>query len=77
MGFRGQTTVVKPYQYDSSGCRWGSNVSSYEEPVYRTTTTFTVPDAGDALTTAAISPVETTKVEACLLYTSPSPRDRG
>ena len=71
MGFRGQTTVVKPYQYDSSGCRWGSNVSSYEEPVYRTTTTFTVPDAGDALTTAAISPVETTKVEAIYGNTIP------
>ena len=71
MGFRGQSTLVKPYVYDAGGLRWESNISSYEEPIYRTTTTFDVPSAKDAEETALVERVQTSKVEAIYGNTIP------
>tara|TARA_B110000285_G_C15137739_1_gene628358 strand:+ start:129 stop:2312 length:2184 start_codon:yes stop_codon:yes gene_type:complete len=71
MGFRGTTTIVKRYKYDSSGCRWGSNISSYEEPTYRTTTTYSIPSGSNALITAGIIPTSSSKVEAIYENTIP------
>jgi len=43
MGFRGQYSTVYSYRYDTSGCRWDSNINSSSRPIYKTTWTWPTP----------------------------------
>jgi len=43
MGFRGQYSTVHSYKYDPSGCRWSSNINSTSQPIYNTTSTYSIP----------------------------------
>ena len=59
MGFRGQYSTVHSYKYDDpSGGRWGSNINSTSQPIYNTTSTYSIPTS-EAPTSQTITSITT------------------
>ena len=58
MGFRGQSSIVYSYKYDPSGCRWSSNINSTSQPIYNTTSTYSIPTS-EAPTSQTITSITT------------------